>query len=151
MNLATDEKQIRQLFEQLTIAWNMGDHTSYAACFTNDGDFITPKGDYVKGKKAIAAVHQQLKNNNYKSAQLINEVQSIRFLSADIALVYGSITTLSWGKDAPASKQSVSNSILTREEGEWKIISFHHCRPQQPSNYIMRQEIAHSAIQMQVA
>ncbi|WEK38081.1 MAG: SgcJ/EcaC family oxidoreductase [Candidatus Pseudobacter hemicellulosilyticus] len=124
MNPSTDDRQIRQLFEQLTASWNTGNAGCYASLFTADCDYLGCNAQYARGRQAIAQLCDQQFRQGTAPRPLIHEVGSIRFLSPDIALVNGSITQLGWDKDAPSSRHTLTNSFLIREQGEWIITSF---------------------------
>lgn len=138
MTPVTNDKQVRQIFEQLTTAWNEGDSAQYAWLFTPDCDYVTQDGIYLKGKKSIAHYHQQLFSGARKSVQLINEVEHIRFLSPDLALVFCTITRFSWQHDAPVTKQTACNAIAVQQDGVWKIEALHHCAIAKPDMKIER-------------
>lgn len=135
---ATNDKQLRQIFELLTTAWNEGDSYQYATLFTPDCDYVTQEGNYLKGRKAVAGYHQQLFGGSKKSIQLINEIENIRFISPDIALIFCSITRFSWQHDAPISKQTACNAIAVQQDGVWKIEALHYCAIAKPAMKIER-------------
>ena len=127
MKAASDEKQIRQVFEELTIAWNEGKSNDYLSHFTDASDYVTKEGNYLHGKKAMAEYLQQLFNGRFKSNQVINEVEHLRFISPEVVLIHCTITTFVWKDGAPVTQQSASNAIAVKQEGEWKLEALHHC------------------------
>ncbi len=50
---ASDETQIRALYEQLLDAWNKRNATDFAALFEEDGDQIGFDGSQVNGRSGI--------------------------------------------------------------------------------------------------
>src|SRR5215469_17017905 len=87
-NRSADEEALHNLFQQLQKAWNQGNGHAYAASFTEDADYINVTGAYLKGRQAIATVHQQLFETLFQGSQLEGFVKQIRFLSDTIALLH---------------------------------------------------------------
>ena len=83
-----DEQALHDLFQVSKDGWNLGDGYAYAASFTEDADYILWNGTHLKGRQAIAAAHQQLFETRFGGSRLEGEIQHIRFLSDDIALVH---------------------------------------------------------------
>ncbi|WP_313954436.1 SgcJ/EcaC family oxidoreductase [Anabaena subtropica] len=55
----TDESAIRAFLYQMIDAWNRGSGEGFAAPFSKTADFLTFEGTHLKGRKEIAAFHQQ--------------------------------------------------------------------------------------------
>ncbi|MFS0517422.1 SgcJ/EcaC family oxidoreductase [Nostoc sp. UIC 10607] len=54
-----DESAIRAFLHQMIDAWNRGSGEGFAAPFSKTADFLTFEGTHLKGRKEIAAFHQQ--------------------------------------------------------------------------------------------
>ncbi|WP_243458328.1 SgcJ/EcaC family oxidoreductase [Nostoc sp. UIC 10630] len=54
-----DESTIRTFHRQMIDAWNRGSGEDFAAPFSETADFIAFEGTHFKGRKEIAAFHQQ--------------------------------------------------------------------------------------------
>lgn len=124
MNFATDERQIRQLFEQLTATWNAADHQRYASFFTDDCEYIASDAQYAKGRQAIADLCQQAFRQGTALVPLIHELNQVRFLSPDIALVQCTLTQLGWSQEAAAAGHILTNILMLREQAGWTIAAF---------------------------
>src|SRR5438132_1527404 len=72
-----DEKKIRKIFETLSDAWNTGDAKRFASLFTEDCDYVTFRGDHIKGRKNNEAIYAQLFRTFLKNTTLIAEVKKI--------------------------------------------------------------------------
>lgn len=112
MNPANETKQVQELFDHLTIAWNSGDKDQYDSFFTDDFEEITMlvQDGTVSGQQAA----------NGKSI-VMNQVGNIRFLSPDIALVSCTTTRFSWRNDSPTKDEFVNKSVVKKEQGAWKV------------------------------
>ena len=85
--ITANEAAVRALYQQLIEAW--GDTDTYAALFTEDGDYIAFDGSHARGRTEIARAHRPLFEGILKGSRLV-EVGipvEVRFLSPDVALV----------------------------------------------------------------
>ncbi len=122
---SADEKALHDLFQELQDGWNQGDGQAYAAFFTEDADYIVVNGDYLKGRQAIAAAHQQLFETLFQGSRLEGFVKNIRFLSDDIALVHLHGRPQIAGQPLPTPEQySIQTMVATRRADGWRITSF---------------------------
>ncbi|MFD1677090.1 SgcJ/EcaC family oxidoreductase [Alicyclobacillus fodiniaquatilis] len=123
---------IRTLFIGLVEAWNNGDGMAYANHFTDDADFVTVNGIYLKGRAEIAEAHQRLFNGPLKGSKLeLTEDVHARFLTEDITIVHGGgEVKLENMNDNPEDRLSINTSVVVRQNGEWRITAFHNCSVQ---------------------
>ncbi|MEG4396842.1 SgcJ/EcaC family oxidoreductase [Microcoleus sp. BROC3] len=70
-------------------AWNRGSGEGFAAPFSETADFIAFEGTHLKGRKAIAAFHQQAFDTVVKGTRLEGEVNFVHFLNPQLALMNG--------------------------------------------------------------
>lgn len=133
VNRSQDEKLIRELFEALCTAWNHADGESYGACFSEDADYVTFNGQHLKGRNAIAESHQELFQGVLKGSSLSGEIVNLRFLTPEVAVFQAvGAVKLRWQKKVPESRKSINTNVVVKQNGEWKIASFHNCRIQKP-------------------
>ena len=50
---STDEEAIRRRAEQCAETWNRHDMSTFASLFTEDSDYVTPGGDWLRGRDEI--------------------------------------------------------------------------------------------------
>src|SRR5687768_4423506 len=89
-----DEQAVRDLFRRLLEAWGRGDGDAYGALFTEDADYVAFDGSSRRGTEAIGAEHQQLFDTWLKGTRLVGQIDSLRFLGPDVALVHASGGTI---------------------------------------------------------
>ncbi|MBC7874773.1 MAG: SgcJ/EcaC family oxidoreductase [Ferruginibacter sp.] len=87
-NTGTDDTQIRELVKTIEDGWTKKDGNLFAKPFADDADYVVINGMYIKGKKAIAGGHQAIFDSFYKETNIKTEVQSIRYIRPDIAIVH---------------------------------------------------------------
>lgn len=83
-----EEAATRALYQALMDGWNEGSGASFAAPFAEDTDLIGFDGTHLKGRDEIASFHQTLFDKWLRGTRLTDEVDSVRFLTADAALMH---------------------------------------------------------------
>jgi len=133
LQVAADRQAIMQLFAQMSEAWNKGDAESFAACFTDDADYVTFNGSHLKGRREIADVHARLWSGVLRGSLLLGSSQELRFAAPDVALVHAvGAVQLRWQKRPPTRRLSINTNVVLKVNGQWRIAAFHNCRMQQP-------------------
>lgn len=128
---ATDDTALANLFQQLLDAWNHGDGAAYGALFAEDADYVTFDGTHVKGRQHIAATHQHLFETWLKGTRLTGQIEHMRFLSPDVALLHATGGIL-MGKQAKVrpGRFSIQTLIATKHNDTWHFTAFHNNRVQ---------------------
>ncbi len=124
-----DEEAVRALYRRLMDGWNRGSGAAFASAFTQDGDLVAFDGTHFKGRKEIAPFHQQLFEEWLRGSRLVGEVESVRFLGPDVALMHAVGSTIMPGKSEPSpERDSIQTLVATREDGEWRLAAFQNTR-----------------------
>ncbi|HZO25708.1 MAG TPA: SgcJ/EcaC family oxidoreductase [Chloroflexota bacterium] len=124
-----DEQAIRDLFRQLLEAWGRGDGPTYGALFTEDADYVAFDGSNRRGAEAIAAEHQQLFDTWLKGTRLVGQIDSLRFLGPNVALVHASGGTIFPGqRDERGRRPSIQTLVAVRRGDGWRFTAFHNTR-----------------------
>jgi uncharacterized protein (TIGR02246 family) len=119
-----DEKKIRNLFEKMQTAWEKKDAKTFGSCYTEDSDFVNFRGDHFKGKENNISKHVQFNNT-----RLYINIKSIRFLNNEMAIVHAEGKVLQEYETVTSKcKLSYTTNIMVKENGEWKITSFHNSK-----------------------
>ena len=127
--LPEDDQAIRALLVKMCEAWAMGNGSAYAACFTEDSDYVTFNGIRLRGRRENAELHDALFRGVLKGTRIAATVESLAFLSDDVALVH----TLGTGR-----KKSRQTYVVVRREEGWRIRSFQNTRLQPLSVWLTR-------------
>jgi uncharacterized protein (TIGR02246 family) len=129
---SADEQALRELFQQMQDGWNQGNGQAMAAPFTDDADYIIWNGLHLKGRQAIASMHQEIFETFYQGSRLEGSIRSIRFLSDDIALLHLHGRPLLPGQTLPAPEQhSIQTLIAIRLPQGWRFTAFQNTLMQQ--------------------
>ena len=127
--LPEDDQAIRALLVRMYEAWAMGNGSAYAACFTEDSDYVTFNGIRLRGRQENAELHAALFRGVLKGTRIAATVESLASLSDDVALVH----TLGTGRE-----KSRQTYVVVRREGGWLIRSFQNTRLQPLSVWLTR-------------
>lgn len=126
---ATDEQCIRTLFQQLFAAWGAGDANAYGALFSDDANYIAFDGVNQQGRPAIIASHQPLFDKWLKGSRLIGQIDHLRFLAPDVALIHASGSILDHSRATPAPERASSQTLVAQKtDGIWRFVAFHNTR-----------------------
>ncbi len=125
----SDEATVRGLYQQLIDGWNRGSGAAFAAVFAEDGDLVAFDGTHFKGRQEIARFHQELFDRWMKGTRLVGQVEDVRFLSSDVALMHAVGSTVMRGKAEPSpERDSIQTLVATRQGGEWRLAAFQNTR-----------------------
>ncbi|MEV0807699.1 SgcJ/EcaC family oxidoreductase [Micromonospora sp. NPDC050200] len=121
--------EIRQLFDRLLAAWTANDATAYGACFTPDSDYVSYDGTRATGRAPMQAAHDQLFRGVLAGSALVGEVESIRLVTADVAIVHGTGSVLMpWRSRLPRRRLSRQTLVAVRTGEGWRFTALHNGR-----------------------
>jgi uncharacterized protein (TIGR02246 family) len=113
-----DEEAIRKTASEFSDAFAKGDAKAIAAMWAEDGEYQDDGNKLLRGRQAIEQAYTE--QFAEKSGGKIGvEVQSVRFLTPDVAVEEGLLHETSDGRDLPSTSRY--SAIDVREDGKWKI------------------------------
>jgi uncharacterized protein (TIGR02246 family) len=119
-----NDAKIRDLYGRFESAWNKHDAVALAEMWTIDGDHREPDGRIAKGRDEVQMLFAEEHATVFKDSQLDLDVQTVWFITADVALVDGEYRLAGVagpdGKPLPARKGHLS-SVLLQERGQWWV------------------------------
>jgi uncharacterized protein (TIGR02246 family) len=120
-----DEASLHALYQKLLDGWNQNSGAAFAAAFDERADLVAPGGFHLKGRERIASFHQMLFDGVLKDTQLVGVVRSVRFLTADVAIVHAIGGPMRTGDPAEMPKRnSVHTLVAVRRDGKWLLDAF---------------------------
>jgi uncharacterized protein (TIGR02246 family) len=125
------EEPILKSADAFVQAFNKGDAKALAAFWTEKGEFTGSDGEKLVGHDAIEKELQALFDEN-KGVQLRIEVESIKFLSPDVAVEEG-VSALLHADGTPPSHSRYTN-IHVKKDGKWLLESVKVSPYSPPSN-----------------
>jgi uncharacterized protein (TIGR02246 family) len=128
-NHSAEEAAIRDLFRQLLDDWGRGDGYAYGSRFTEEADYVAFEGTHTRGRQEIASSHQELFDKWLKGTKLVGGIESVRFLSPEVALVHATGSTIFPGEDKPRpSRDSIQTLVAVKRDGAWIFTAFQNSR-----------------------
>lgn len=114
----TDEAAVRKAGAAYVDAFNAGDLTTLASLWSPDGVYVNRiDGEQVVGRAAIAAQFKSLFETT-ENLKLAVEVDSIQFVSPNVALEHGIASFLEQGADPETVEYS---AVYVRRDGNWLL------------------------------
>lgn len=117
---------ITDLLTELEAAWNDADGTRWGLAFDDTAVFVDIRGDYHRGRHAIAAGHQAIFDTVYKGStvryELVDHAPLVE--GCDVAVIRSAL-------DAPAGPlagihHSTSTVVVTNDGERARIAAFHN-------------------------
>ena len=124
-----DEREIRELMERLSDSWARGDAQAYGAEFTEDCDYVAFDGTRFRGPSEPQTHLARLFDTVLKDSRLEGEVESVRFVSPDAAVVHwtGSVA-YPWQERVSRRRLSRQTLVMVRRDGRWRATAFQNTR-----------------------
>ena len=120
-----DGEAVRVLMDALVAAWDANDADAYGALFTEDTSYTIFVGTRYYGRTAVVESHRALFRVFLKGTRLASDVQRIRFLGPDIAVVTSHGDT--YKRRRPRRPGKVQTLTVVREaDGRWRVAAFHN-------------------------
>jgi uncharacterized protein (TIGR02246 family) len=125
----TDDEQLRALFQQLCQAWTNGDAAAYGACFTADCDYVSFDGTRAHGRESVVESHDKLFRGVLFGTALVGEVESIRYVADDVAVLHGNGSVLvAWRSQLPKRRLTRNTMVAVRGPEVWLFTAIHNGR-----------------------
>ncbi|TDT98113.1 uncharacterized protein (TIGR02246 family) [Streptomyces sp. 846.5] len=123
----TKDREILAVLDNLYRAWADNDPDAFVADYTEDMTSIIP-GTYSVGPAATRDRLVESFAGPLKGSRVRDEVQSVRRLGADAAVVVSRSNVLMAGETQPADDRWVlATWTLTRQDGRWLLAAYHNC------------------------
>lgn len=124
-----DDARIRALFGDLMQAWTDNDADAYAGYFTDDSDYVSYDGTRAIGRAQHQHNHDKLFRGVLAGSALAGDVESIRFLTSDVAILHGTASVLMpWRSRLPERRLSRQTLVLVRTSEGWRVTAIHNGR-----------------------
>ncbi|MFI6918486.1 SgcJ/EcaC family oxidoreductase [Nonomuraea spiralis] len=127
--LPADTAQIEQLFADLLATWTAGDAQAFGALFTDDSDYVSYDGTVARGRREHQHNHDQLFRGVLAGSALVGDLESVRYLTPDVAVVHGTGSVLMpWRSALPKRRLSRQTVVVVRTGEGWRIGAIHNGR-----------------------
>ncbi len=117
-------EDLQRIVEQLETAWNNSDSARFAAPFADDADFVHILGGHFTGRTSIEQGHRAIFDTIYKGSTVKFEVEKIRPVGSEVAIVFVFSTLKILTPGLPPQANARPTMVLQRQDGDWKIVTF---------------------------
>jgi len=125
--VAEEDSTVRAVLEGILIAWADNDADAFVAWYAEDATVVLP-GNYMKDKQAIRASMEAAFAGPLKGSTRVVDLQSVRFLGSDAAVVVGKSAVVAEGEAGPpAGRWTFATWVLSKHDGKWLVEAYHDC------------------------
>ena len=124
-NRSADETAVREVVRMYVNARELRDARAIEALFTSDADQQTTSGDWRRGRAQI--VPGTLESSRRNAGTRTISVESVRFLTPDVALVDGPYEIGAANGAGP--RRMRTTIVLARASGQWRIAAIRNMVP----------------------
>src|SRR3712207_3495120 len=98
-----------EVLSRLQDGWNAADGARYGAAFAEESDFVTVRGEHVRGAQGIADGHQRIFDSIYRDSTVHMDLENASQVAPGVVVAVATSTL-----DAPSGPlQGRSNSRMT--------------------------------------
>ena len=132
MTTSNDRDAVTAVISRLIDAWGRHDAQAYGAEFTEDATYVTFAGEVLRGRTAIAEVHQFLFDGPLRGSRMSGTgAGEVRMVTDDVAyaLVDGAGgVRLAGQEELPDERVSTVSFLLRRDGDGWAVVAFQNTR-----------------------
>jgi len=122
------DEALRDVVKKYVEAREKMDPKAIEALFTNDADQLVSSGEWRKGREAV--VRGTMASSQSNSGRRTITVESIRYLSNDVALVDGRYELS--GQAGGESRKMWTTLVIKRTQDGWRIAAIRNMLPAAP-------------------
>jgi uncharacterized protein (TIGR02246 family) len=122
-----DDAAVRAVFDQVYAAFAANDADAYVTAYAETTSCVMP-GAYLPDRTALHGAMKHLFAGPLAGARGTFDIQSIRYLGTDVAVVISRGVVLLAGQTDPAEADPWMDTwVLCRHGDAWQVASFHTC------------------------
>jgi len=123
---ATEESQVRLLYQELLKAWNEKNARKMADLIAENGNLVGFDGSQIDGRRQVESVLGKI-FADHPTAAYVSIIRELRLLSPDVALLRAVAGMVPPGQsDINPAVNAVQSLIATKEQDRWRIALFHN-------------------------
>ena len=126
-SLVDADRQVRAVLDEVYVAWADNGADAFVAPYAQTATAVLP-GTYLPDRQAIRAIMATLFAGELNGSKGLHEVQTIRFVGSDVAVVISKGAMLLAGQTEPdAANRALETWVLASQDGTWRVQAFHNC------------------------
>jgi uncharacterized protein (TIGR02246 family) len=123
----TDEVAVRAVIDAVYAAWADNDADAFVAPYMPEATAVH-SGTVMENRDAIRVTMASVFDGPLKGSKGLHDVQKIRFVGADTAVVLSKGAILFAGQAEPSPEsRTLDGWVLCKHDGDWRIEAFHNC------------------------
>jgi uncharacterized protein (TIGR02246 family) len=120
----TTNDAVQAVIEGVYKAWEDHDPDAFVTGYADAATAVLP-GSFLADKEAIRAAMAEGFAGQLKGSRPVFDIQSIRCVGADAAIVIGKSAIVFPGNDEPSAETRARDTwVLSRQAGDWLVESF---------------------------
>jgi uncharacterized protein (TIGR02246 family) len=123
---ADDETAIRQIETRFNEAWNRHDPDGMVESLTDDGQFVTVNGVWMKTRAEFLDLMRRLHGEGgpFRASSRETLEMHVRMLSADSAMVHSRFRVSGeTGHGGEASREGIGIRVVRKIDGRWRTVA----------------------------
>jgi uncharacterized protein (TIGR02246 family) len=122
---ADQDRAVRDALSAIFTAWQENDADAFASWYTRDATVVLP-GLYLKSRDELRTTMVAAFAGPLRGSRRAVDLDTVRFLGADAAVVVGSSAVVHQGESEPPSDRwARSTWVLGRHDSGWLIAAYH--------------------------
>jgi uncharacterized protein (TIGR02246 family) len=122
-----DDVAVRGVLDAVYAAWADNDADAFVAPYMPSATAVH-SGTVMEDRDAIRVTMATVFDGPLKGSKGIHDVQKIRFIGADTAVVLSKGTILFAGQAEPSPEsRTLDGWVLCKHDGGWRVEAFHNC------------------------
>jgi uncharacterized protein (TIGR02246 family) len=122
-----DEVAVRGVLDAVYAAWADNDADAFVAPYMPSATAVH-SGTVMEDRDAIRVTMATVFDGPLKGSKGIHDVQKIRFIGADTAVVLSKGAILFAGQAEPSPEsRTLDGWVLCKHDGGWRVEAFHNC------------------------
>ncbi len=114
------------IVSELENAWNAVDGARFGVPFTDDADFVTIRGEHMRGREAIARGHQGIFDTIYKGSTVRYDLSSVRPIAPGVMVAHVKTQLNAPTGPLAGEHNSLFTLVLVQQQNDWRIAAFHN-------------------------
>lgn len=121
-SVKASDAAVLDVLNRYVAAWNAGDGRKFGTTYAPEATHVTFDGTLLKGQAEITRVHSQLFDTFLRDSRIELEVDDLRFVTDDVAVLHTSGGIVEPGDTTLSpDRRSMNTMIITRHPGNWLI------------------------------
>jgi uncharacterized protein (TIGR02246 family) len=114
-----DERAIRDRLVGFSPIWEKADINAFERLLTEDAEWVTRTGTYLKGRPDVVAHHARMLTDTFKGSRVVWTPLNVRLLRPDVAVAHvAAQLTVPDGTQRPSGMVTV---VLVKRDIKWLI------------------------------